>query len=667
MKLSTLLLGSLISVVSAIPVYDLEPYDLEPLLESSDNYTLSDKVLINEFSKELALIDKYNGTDSTKCDKCVKRLELGKAIALMKPKLVYPVFTKWCIDNDVDTVDNCKTEYGRNTVDNSTYGTNFANMLYLMEPASYDGKLYCHYQDSKSCSLPETPKIDMSSYWPKKEAKHYVAPTVGNETYQVLHISDFHIELNYEIGAETNCTRGMCCTPFSENKYPVPEGYNFTVNMTEAEIGNLSYTPAWYDIDDELQYGKPVDVFSNQSVWYPANTFGHYECDSPPVLVNSSLKSVAEYQEKLGLDFKFSIFTGDMVDHEEAKHLPFEEVVESEEIILRDLKKLLKNIPVYSVLGNHDTFPYGQIAPEKSGFSNLFDWNAELLAEMWEDFGWIDSDVANYTSHHYAGFAVTTTTNLKIIVMNSNVYYYKNLYAYCNASDPDPFGQFQFVIDELIASEAKNERVWIMAHIPFVEEALPVPAEVFQQIVKRFAPYTIAEIFFGHTHMDQWNLLYDGDVTNKTEETLVANAWISHAVTPLTENNPAWRYYTIDTKTHNVMDSFNYYTKLNDTFFNDNGEPVWEFEYSARDAYSEIAEWPATAPLNATFWHRIATAVNTTDEVAQTYNNYKRRFSPYVPDCIGTDDCNGSWCFLASFTLADYTECMKVFDEPEFW
>ena len=85
-------------------------------------------------------------------------------------------------------------------------------MLYLMEPSSYDGQLYCHYQDSKSCPLPKTPKIDMSSYWPAKKPEHEVAPEVGNETYNVLHVSDFHIQLDYQIGSEANCSQYMCCT-----------------------------------------------------------------------------------------------------------------------------------------------------------------------------------------------------------------------------------------------------------------------------------------------------------------------------------------------------------------------------------------------------------------------------------------------------------------------
>jgi len=661
--LSSLLVGFLSAVLftHATPLFDLGN-----ALEST-NYNPTEQQLIDIFAKELTLIDKFNSPNTTRCDKCIKRLQLGKSIVLTRPNLVYPVFTKWCIENKVNDQTTCKLDYGRNTVDNATFGSNFANLLYLMEPDSYDGQLYCHYQDSKSCPLPKTPVFDMSSYWPPKEPKHEIAPTPSNETYNVLHVSDFHIELDYQIGSEANCSQYMCCTNHDYNKHVPPQGYNYTANLTDAQVGNLSFTPAWYDEDYELQHGTPIDASGNDSIWFPANTFGHYNCDAPEVLINSSLKSVARYQQDLGLDFKFSIFTGDLVDHDEAQYLDYEKNIKSEEIIFRDIKSTLKNIPVYSVLGNHDTYPYAQLAQQSSGFANLFDWNAELMADLWEDYNWINSTTARYAKTHYAGFAVETPDNLKIIALNSNAYYSSNLYNYWNATNPDSYGQFKFLIDELITSESKNQRVWIIAHIPLVQEALPVPAEAFTQIIKRFSPYTIAGIFFGHTHMDQFNILYDGEVTNKTEENLVNFAWISQAVTPLTENNPSWRYYKVDKKTHSVMDSLNYYTKLNETFYNDSDEPLWEFEYSAREAYANITQWPVDAPLNAIFWHRVANGVEKDQTVAQTYNNFKRRFSPFVPECIGTNDCDGSYCFLASFTLKDCEACMKVFDEPEFY
>ncbi|GMF05444.1 unnamed protein product [Ambrosiozyma monospora] len=233
------------------------------------------------------------------------------------------------------------------------------------------------------------------------------------------------------------------------------------------------------------------------------------------------------------------------------------------------------------------------------------------MAEMWTDYEWLNAEEAQLVRTHYTGFSVTTKRGLKVVSLNSNCWYIKNHYLYANMTgDPDQFGLFQFLIDELVESEANDQRVWIIWHIPVLDpDTLAIPAKIWTDIVERFSPYTIAAMFNGHTHRDEFSLLYKGNGTDssaKTEENLINFSWISQAVTPIVENNPGWRYYSIDTETFSVMDSFNYYTKLNETFYNSGDAPVWEFENSARDAYG-VQDWPATSPLNATYWHKIIT------------------------------------------------------------
>ncbi|CCH45922.1 sphingomyelinase-like phosphodiesterase 3a [Wickerhamomyces ciferrii] len=665
MKLS--ILGSFVALaaaVNALPslLSEEETAELKVQLENQyahTEFSQQDSELIDVFAKQLNQITQYNGTNQSKCDRCVERLQLGKAIALTKPQLVSPVFTQWCLDTKFKKTESlCKTTFGRLTVANDSLGSNFAHMLQLMDPAGYDGQLYCHFQESKACPLPETPEMDLSHLWPAKESKHEIAPEPSNETYNVLHLSDFHIQEEYQIGSEANCSQYMCCGPRSFNENPLPEGFNSTADFSEDEISKLSYFNAWYDDDYNLIKGDEVDAFANESIRVPAYTFGHYKCDSPEVLINNSLLSIAKYQEELGLDFEFSIFTGDLVDHDEPEFININQTIKSEEMSFRDVKAILKDIPMYAVLGNHDTFPYAQMAQKKSGFGNLFDWNAELMADLWEDYGWINSTQARYAREHYAGFAVTTKSNLKVISLNSNTWYPSNLYAYWNATDFDSFGQFQFLIDELIESEKNDQRVWIIAHIPTITQALPVQAEAYKQIITRFSPYTIAGIFYGHTHSDQFNVLYAGnDVSDKKEEDALQNTWISQAITPLTTNNPSWRYYSVDKKTHSIMNAYNYYTKLNETFTNNSDEPQWEFEYNPRDSYG--IEWPETSPLNATFWHRVSESIYKSNDTRQTYINYMKRLSPYIPTCSETNQCDNTYCYVSNFVLEDYNRCIE--------
>ncbi|SCU80027.1 LAMI_0B00540g1_1 [Lachancea mirantina] len=616
---------------------------LEQLLESS--YKYNDGSVVEMFVDELKAL---TSTNSSSCSQCVTRLSIGKSLALLRPDLVPEVYTRWCKETKFMSNTSCVSTYSRNTVSTSQTGTNFADMLTLIDPFNYDGQLYCHYKES-ACPKPSTPNVTLSNMWSPKQPKHYVAPEPSvNDTFKVLHISDFHIELDYTVGQEANCSTSMCCTPHSVNT---------KTKKNETSLPWNSFYESKYDENNTLIQGSYVDAFGNSSIWAPATTFGNYECDAPEILINSSLNSIVDFTKENNISFDFAIFTGDLVDHDEIKYTGYQMTVDSEVAVFRDIKDRLESIPVYSVLGNHDTFPYGELAPEGMGFSNYFNWNAELMADMWEDFGWLDAKSSQYARKHYTGFSVETKLGLKIISLNSNVWYKKNHYAYFNASQPDNFGQFEFLIDELNESESNDQRVWIITHIPFNGDSLPVPSKLFAEIVARFSPYTIAGIFFGHTHLDQFQILYASSGNDaKQIENVVNFGWTSQAVTPWVENNPSWRYYTVDRKTFSIMDSFNYYTKLNETFTNNGAEPKWEFEYSARDGYN--ISWPATSPLNGSYWHEVAQKVNQSKEYNQIYENYAKRFSPYVPDCINTSDCDEDYCFLTSFTVDSYDSCI---------
>lgn len=638
-------LGWISFLAAASPVRNGEE-SLENILSSS--YSLSDSNIVDGIVLALKEASDFNDT----CNSCINRLAIGKSLALVRPDLIPVTFEKWCLETKYESNSTCQTNFARNTVKSGTTGSNFADMLQLMDPFGYDGQLYCHYKDDSACKKPVTPNVSLSHLWPARQPKHFVAPEPSiNDTFNVLHLSDFHVELDYKVGAEANCTTSMCCTPHSVNK--VAGG-----NTKYQGIWNSFYENSNYD-DNNLAYRKGyyVDVFKNSSVWAPATTFGNYQCDSPEILINSSLNSVANYSRENNLTFEFALFTGDMVDHDETKYTDYEMTIESEEVVLRDLKSRLGSIPVYPVLGNHDSFPYGEISQEGYGFSNKFTSNADLLADMYENNGWLNASTAQYARQHYTGFAVDTDMGLKVVSLNSNCFYRKNHYAYWNATSPDTFGQWEFLINELVESESKNQRVWIIAHIPPATDGLPLPSKLFSEIIERFSPYTIAGIFFGHTHYDQFHILYAGSGNDtKTVENVINFAWISQSITPFIGNNPSWRYYEVDKKTFSIMNAHNFYTQLNETYGNGGEEPNWEYEYSSRDGYN--ISWPDSSPLNGSYWHQVSEKVKDDVSYRQLYENYSKRWSPSVPDCTKGKNCILDYCTLTSFNLDDYEHCI---------
>lgn len=130
-----------------------------------------------------------------------------------------------------------------------------------------------HSQDV--CTVPPTIEIDESLYFSPKPPAASVVPKPSGETFNVLHLSDWHLDPRYDIGSEANCSQYLCCRPYSTN--------------TKVHTG-----------------------VSNASV--PASRFGYLYCDSPPDLALSSFSSMSSFFKVD--DIKFSIFTGDIVSHD---------------------------------------------------------------------------------------------------------------------------------------------------------------------------------------------------------------------------------------------------------------------------------------------------------------------------------------------------------------
>lgn len=675
--------------------------------ENKDNLmqTIYDSLTIEETDFIESHLKNLTSVKGDKCAQCKNRIRYGQSLLKNQPDkqhLISLTLFKYCIlqnegkeskcDN-VDffvttTEDSSELELGEfNSGLHGNKGINFFDndfiqVLKLFNTSSeIDLEYYCYFKNSKACDLPDLPDIDslynFDAKWPAKEAKHHTEPLYSNgnkDRFNVLHISDFHLQSRYQVGSESNCTAGICCLPESYNADLKGKYSNFTDTYyklepslkAKQEIEYSFYPYAHYDNNTYIK-GDYYDFPKYRGYNYnnlPATSFGAYKCDSPELLLNNSLTSISK--SHLENKFEFAIFTGDLVDHDplhcDAETTKYEEIQN-----FKLMKHYLDKIPVYPSLGNHDTFPYAQLSPMKYNYNNLYQWNVDLMSDLWISNGWLPKNQSSFMKSHYSGFSTVTDRGLKVIALNSNCYYPSNNWAYINLlEEPDLFGQWQFLIDELVESESQNQRVWIMAHVPSSSDALPIQSQIFAKIVERFSPYTIANIFYGHTHRDQFHIYYSSNSSDTKEiEDVVNMSWVSQSITPLTENNPSWRYYEVEDESFNIMDSYNYYTQLNETFTNNGEEPDWTFEYSARKSFDPNNDWPTSSPLNGTFWHKyvLENLKNQSDvEFNQYYIDLQYRMSPYVPKCAnGTElskDCYlENWCVVSTYTSQQFIDC----------
>ena len=87
--------------------------------------------------------------------------------------------------------------------------------------------------------------------------------STGKTPFQVVHLSDVHIDTQYVVGSDASCGKPICCRDFADS----------------------AATPA-----------------------EPAGPFGASTCDPPESLANTMLSAVKQF----GGDAKFAIFTGDV-------------------------------------------------------------------------------------------------------------------------------------------------------------------------------------------------------------------------------------------------------------------------------------------------------------------------------------------------------------------
>lgn len=655
-------------------------------------------------NNHLEVIQNFNGSE---CDACKNKMKYARKLYDEDPgnqHLISLMLFNYCVAENKGKVEKCShtdffltTQAKIHDIPADTYDSglgddtsvdffdnDFMQMLKRFNFSSeLDLEYFCFYKEDGACDLPETPNVDdvYDFKWPDKQPHHFFEPKYNvscdhRETFNVLHITDFHSQLRYTVGAEADCDQKTCCMIENYNEdLPDMKDYNFTsayyeMNGNGTKIDLSFYPDAHYSSNETYVKGDFYDLPAGRgwdSAVRPASTWGGYKCDSPVVLINNTMKQIAGMKDK---KFEFSLFTGDLVDHDEFHCTP--EVTKEAEILgFQIMKHYLGDIPVFPSLGNHDTFPYAQLAPQKYDPNNSYQYNTDLMSELWIKDGWLPADKQPQLKEHYTGFSTVTRRGLKVISLNSNAYYQKNLWSYINLmSEPDKFGQWEFLIDELIESEQKGERVWIMAHIPSGDtDTLPVQSRIFAKIVERFSPYTIANIFYGHTHRDEFKVLFSSNSSSAddVEREVVNMAWIAQSVTPRKHYNPSFRYYEVEDQSFNVLNAYNYYAELNETFVSGGAEPKWQFEYSARDVYDPDHTWPEKGPINATFWNEyvLKNILNTTDlEFNQKYIDFQYRHTPGRPICdddgkLSVDCYNENYCEAGNFFSDDFTRCLK--------
>ncbi|MCJ1458766.1 hypothetical protein MMC28_009140 [Mycoblastus sanguinarius] len=571
------------------------------------------------FYNQIAAIVANGSNYTTKCGKCLASTDvIHKAAVSQSVSVITDLLIRICnLTKFSIYATTCEAEFSGV----GGIGPYWAQLFAKMNIATGDYQAWCYYQWD-TCTVPPTIEIDESKYFSPKPPQASVVPKPSGKTINVLHLSDWHLDPRYDIGSEANCSQYLCCRPYSTN--------------TVLDTG-----------------------VSNASV--PASRFGYLYCDSPPDLALSSFKSMPQFFNVD--DISFTIFTGDIVSHDNDDQLSRAYVEYEENVTYAVFKAEMGNKPIYPTLGNHDSLPEAYNTPNDinggDGTNNIFSWNYDLLSSMWEEDGWISGAEASFASTHYGAYAHTTAQGLRIISINTDFWYVDNVFNYFNFTNPDQSGILSFLISELETCEKQGQRAWIIGHVLSGYDGsngLPNPTALFYSIVRRFAPATIAAIFFGHTHEDQIQIFYDYSATSlngtlrNTNDIDISKpltmGFIGPSITPLTGNNAGYQLYQVDAKTFEIMEIKTYFANVSESLTWTS--PVWQFEYDARSTYDVNGTWPGTSPLNATFWTDVTYSMLSNQSLVETYNFLETKSSVVTKNCSTAACAEQKVCYIRS-------------------
>jgi len=174
------------------------------------------------------------------------------------------------------------------------------------------------------------------------------------------------------------------------------------------------------------------------------------------------------------------------------------------------------------------------------------------------------------------------------------------------------------------------------------------PSDLFYQIIDRYSPHVIANVFWGHTHEDQVMIYYANNGTIQNSDTALTSGWIGPSVTPLTNMNSGYRMYEVDTASFEVYEAYTFYSDVNSFSALNSTGPTYQFEYSTRDVYGSAIGWPADAPLNASFWHQVTVAMESNRSLVSTFNTYQGKSSIRSPNCTSQACADAKICYIRS-------------------
>eukprot|EP00066_Takifugu_rubripes_P006537 XP_003971403.1 PREDICTED: sphingomyelin phosphodiesterase [Takifugu rubripes] len=404
----------------------------------------------------------------------------------------------------------------------------------------------------EACALlvgPSCGKYDIYAPWnvtlpgiPKPPVTPPSLPKPGSPQSRILFLTDVHWDQEYTAGTTADCKEPLCCR--KDSGFP---------SWRRREAGYWG------------TYGK---------------------CDLPLRTVENLLENVAAAGA-----WDWVYWTGDIPAHNIWSQTRTQQLSELTVISRLIHKHLGPKVKVYPAVGNHESTPVNSFPPPFIHGNRSSSWLYNTMAEEWSP--WL-SEQAVKTLRYGGFYTMEIQPGLRVVSLNMNFCAAENFWLLVNSTDPAD--QLQWLVHVLQESELKGEKVHIIGHIP-PGLCLSSWSWNYYHIVNRYES-TVTGQFFGHTHMDEFEMFFDE--ADKTRPFGVA--FIAPSITTYVDLNPGYRVYYVDGNykgsSRLVLDHETYILNLTEANHSPgSGKPVqdpkWELLYRAREAYALPSLFPA--------------------------------------------------------------------------
>ena len=473
----------------------------------------------------------------------------------------------------------------------------------LVRTLDVDGKAAAEFCQT-FLGVCESPPVDAWTvpFPSRRPCEQTRAAPSGKKPIQVVHYSDIHIDPLYVEGSSTKCDKPTCCRAFNSTDGP----------------------------------GKTK---------FPAGPNGDHNCDVPFTLEQSMYKAIKDMFPSAA----FSLFTGDIIDHglfntskeynengsesePDPKSYRYRVQSLTPDPVTDAYTKMNGSVKlIYGTAGNHEAHPANIFEPKSVG--NDTAWVYETLSDQWQQWIGKSADTARSVGAYSVKYP---GGKLRVISLNTNMYYRFNFVLY-KKMERDPNGQIAWLVKELDAAERAGESVYILGHMPPGEhDCLRDQSNYLDQVFNRYQG-TIKAMFFGHTHVDHFEISY-GDYEKRRAANAAVVSYICPSLTP-TSGMPSFRVYDVDPDTFAVLDATTYIADMSDSSFQSKAGLKWTKYYSAREAYGPLVSVPLAkgAELSPAFWHNVTEALESKTENFDAYMARKSRGWQADDKCRG--DC----------------------------